>query len=193
MPISPYTSYTISNTITIYNWSTTSAVSGTPWWARPGDDGDRWIDMGRLSGEIVRDDARAQGDVQARATALVAADDERRRARAEATDRAVLLLRSILTPEQCASMDEHDCFEVIGSAGGRYRIRLHTVNGNIEWLDADGRVGGRICAHPTMAEHWLPMADVALAQLLALTTDERAFAAVANLHEGQHPPVLQAA
>jgi hypothetical protein len=43
-----------------------------------------------------------------------------------------------------------------------------------------------------MNEHWLPDQDVALAQMLALTTDEAAFVRLANVHRGRRP-VLAAA
>lgn len=180
-----YITWETTATINIYNWNssaTSCGGSGAQWtWPCSSADDDGWYHVGHIRGD---DEPSCEPPAMGRL-------QREEQARVEAGDRAVLLLRSILTAEQCASMDEHGYFVVTGSAGGRYRIRLHTSNGNIEWLREDDRVGGRICAHPTMTEHWLPMADVALAQLLALTTDERAFAALANLHEGEWPPVLQ--
>ena len=51
----------------------------------------------------------------------------------------------------------------------------------------------RLCAHPTMAESWLPTPDVQVAQLLALITDEREFVNRANIHSGRYPTHLAAA
>ena len=72
-------------------------------------------------------------------------------------------------------------FAVIGSHGTVYRINRGT-SGNVEWIKPDGTVGGRLCAHPCMREQWIPTEDVMLAQMLALTTNERAWLAVANVH-----------
>jgi hypothetical protein len=80
-------------------------------------------------------------------------------------------------------------FEVMGSAGGLYRIRRGT-SGNVDWIDHDGSVGARLCAHPTMADGWMPDQGVAVAQLLALTTDEAGFVRMANVHAGRRPAHL---
>lgn len=124
-------------------------------------------------------------------TAVRARRIAREHARISARDRADELLLSMLSPDQVADYVDNGAFNVIGSAGGRYRIR-RGVSGNVDWLDADGQVGGRLCAHPTMENGWMPDQDVALAQLLALTTDEVAFVAVANVHAGRRPPILVA-
>ncbi len=123
----------------------------------------------------------------------------RRRARDEvariaATARADELLMSLLSPEQVASYVDDQYIDVIGSEGGRFR--LYTTmgsSGNVAWLRRNGSVGGRICAHPTMAHGYLPMPDILAGQVIALITDERAFCAVANVHQGPPPPVLQRA
>ena len=80
---------------------------------------------------------------------------------------------------------------VVGSEGNRYRLhvsRYGTV-GNVEWLKRNGHVGGRICAHPSLSRENLPMGDVVLAQMLAITTDEREFMRIANIHHGPPPPL----
>jgi hypothetical protein len=82
-------------------------------------------------------------------------------------------------------------FEVIGSHGTLYRIH-RGISGNVEWITPEGEVGGRLCAHPSMNEHWLPEQDVAVAQLLALTADEAAFVRLANVHRGRRPELVAA-
>lgn len=113
-------------------------------------------------------------------------------ARAIARDRADELLLSMLSEDQRQTYQLRGEFEVIGSAGGVYRIRRGT-SGNVDWLEPDGRVGARLCAHPTMAEGWLPDQDVAVAQMLALITDEPGFVRLANVHAGRRPSHLVAA
>lgn len=106
-----------------------------------------------------------------------------------ASQRAKDLLMTLLNEQQRESY-EHTCsFEIIGSLGTRYRINRGT-NGNVEWLTPDGESGGRLCAHPTMVEHWLPMPDVHAAQMLALMTDEAAWLRLANVHAGRRPELV---
>lgn len=112
-------------------------------------------------------------------------------ARTVATNRAVELLLSLLSPEQRASYERDRSFTVIGSAGGIYRIRPG-VMGNVDWIDPanSGReIAGVLCAHPQLwtSDGSLPDPDVALAQMLALTTDEADFVATANVHRGRRP------
>ena len=109
-----------------------------------------------------------------------------------ATDRAEELLLSLLTDEQAESYRSDGSFIVIGSHGGRYRI-TRGVSGNILWVPEGNDMAARLCAHPTMAESWLPTPDVQVAQLLALITDERDFVNRANIHSGRYPTHLAAA
>ena len=110
----------------------------------------------------------------------------RRRASAEA--RARDTLRTFLNPEQRADYDQHGHFYVEGSAGNLYKIERGNA-GNVKYVDrATRRELASICAHPTMREEWLPDQDVALAQMLALATDEPLFTAIANVHWGIRPP-----
>lgn len=118
--------------------------------------------------------------------------EERRRAahehRITAQGRATETLRSFMTPEQRADYDEHEHFFVEGSAGNLYRIDKGNA-GNVMYCDrVTRRPLGSICAHPSMAEQWIPDQDVALAQMLALMTDEPRFTAIANVHWGLRPP-----
>lgn len=114
--------------------------------------------------------------------------EDRARARVLASDRASELLMSLLSDEQAHAYHLTGEFEVMGSAGGLYRVRRGT-SGNIDWIDPEGQVGARLCAHPTMAQGWMPEQDVAAAQVLALITDEPGFVRVANVHWGRRPPV----
>jgi hypothetical protein len=109
--------------------------------------------------------------------------------RVRADARAEELLLTLLTPAQRERYEASDEFEMIGSLGTIYQIGKGS-NGNITWVDAEGGFGGRLCAHPSMHNTGrLPDADVAVAQLLALTTDEGAFLRKVNVHAGRMPPV----
>lgn len=105
------------------------------------------------------------------------------------------LLVGFLDPLQKAQYDETGKFDIVGSDGTLYRIGPGT-NGNVEWLDpANGNVKGKLCAHPRTYDYEnrsIPEPDLHLGQLLALTTDERAWLEVANLHRGEWPPIRTA-
>ena len=96
----------------------------------------------------------------------------------------------MLSAEQRTELAQRGYFHVVGSRGRRYRIRAQGIDGNVEWVDNDGVVLGRLCAHPNGS---LPMADYWLAQMLTLRHDEDAFLRVANVHAGQRPPMEVAA
>lgn len=119
-------------------------------------------------------------------------EQEQRQAAYEvAAARATKLLLSLLSPAQQASYIRDRTFTVLGSAGGIYRIRPGSA-GNVDWIDPTntGReIAGVLCAHPQLwtPEGFLPDPDVALAQMLALTTDEPRFVATANVHRGRRP------
>jgi hypothetical protein len=114
--------------------------------------------------------------------------EEAHRRRITAQDRARATLLEFLTPEQRADYAQYEYFYVEGSAGNLYRIDLGNA-GNVMYCDrATLRPLGSICAHPSMAEHWLPNQDVQLAQKLALEFDEPGFTAIANVHWGIRPP-----
>jgi hypothetical protein len=121
--------------------------------------------------------------------------EQRRLARTRATDRATTILRELLTPQQRADFERDRAFQVVGSAGGLYRIRYGTA-GNVEWWEpgSPSEVAGVLCAHPDMWDGvgWLPTPDVMLAQMLALTTDEPGFVRTANVHRGRRPAHIPA-
>lgn len=129
--------------------------------------------------EIARQEAALEERLQASREAAVA--------REAAEERARELLLSLLPEDQKEPYRLTGVFEIIGSHGTRYRIR-RGVAGNIDWLDAEGRVGGNLCCHApqVQAGQWIPVADVMVGQVLALKADEPAFLRVAN---GRKPPV----
>jgi hypothetical protein len=91
--------------------------------------------------------------------------------------RGLRLLRSWLTPEQCAQFDAKRYFEVIGcDSGRRYRIRYGTMSNVLEIDDAGcPKVGW--CFVPVGS---LVAGDIMLAQKIALETNELGALAVAN-------------
>lgn len=95
----------------------------------------------------------------------------------ESEARGLALLKEWLSPEQRASYEQHQYFEVRGGeTGERYRIR-HGTQMNIEQLDKDGR---RVCGWCFLPEGGLVAGDVMLAQKIALETNEKAALKVAN-------------
>jgi hypothetical protein len=101
----------------------------------------------------------------------------RPRARTPAEKRAMVLLRSWLTPEQERQWEARGAFEVIGSdTGTRYRITCRAVM-NVHQLDPDGYRVKQWCFAP---EGGLAVGDVLLAQKIALETMETKALAVAN-------------
>jgi hypothetical protein len=109
-------------------------------------------------------------------------------ARVHANSRAEELLLAMLNEAQRRSYRLNGTFEVIGSHGNLYRIHRGKA-GNVEWIKPDGKFGGKLCAHPTERDDWLPVPDVMLAQMVDLITDERAFIRVANVHQGDRPRI----
>lgn len=105
--------------------------------------------------------------------------ERQQRERAAARERANTLLTEKLTPEQRATWAEKRYVEARGSQTKRlYRIHDrgdHTYSMNVDCPAA----GYTYCAYPENA-YDLPMADVVLAQLLWLTTDEPGFLRLAN-------------
>jgi hypothetical protein len=97
--------------------------------------------------------------------------------RREAEQRAYILLKRWLSPEQIAQLEHHGHFEVRGSHSGKcYRIRREW-NMNIDELDGRGSRVAVWCFGPAGC---LPLGDHMLAQKIALETDEQAALAVAN-------------
>ena len=113
--------------------------------------------------------AAAAAEIERVAAEITAQRELRARERVLATARGEELLLSMLDENQREAYRQDNVFAVIGSHGTLYRIR-HGTSGNVEWIKPDGSFGGRLCAHPSMHESWLPTEDVMLAQVLALRT-----------------------
>ena len=95
--------------------------------------------------------------------------NRRSRARKQAEERGIALLRSWLTPEQDRQWAAHGYFEVVGcDSGRRYRITRGAVM-NIHQLDPKGRRIAQWCFAP---EGGLVIGDVLLAQKIALEAME---------------------
>lgn len=156
-------------------------ADGTAVWAQP-----QWITWNTDYQETEDERAereRQQAERRAELARQQAEREEaaarRRQEREEAKARAEALLRSLLSEEQRATLDEHGWFEVRGSAGGRWRIRCSGQSGNVDLMPEHGdQREATYCAHPLD----LPDADAWIAQMLALVTDEGGFTEVANLH-----------
>jgi hypothetical protein len=118
------------------------------------------------------------------------AHEEQLRARTAAVDRATATLLGLLNEAQRVSYEADRTFMLVGSHGGLYRIRPGSM-GNVDWFDPTEaeRPAGQLCAHPVLhdGEGHLPDPDVALAQLLHLTTDEPGWLRRANVHAGRAP------
>lgn len=100
---------------------------------------------------------------------------EHARKKAEANEKALALLCGMLTQEQREQLNTMSAFEV-ETERAKYRIKRGRF-GNVEELDADGRIIARYCIHPRQS---VPDADTMLAQKLMLETDEAAFLRMAN-------------
>lgn len=108
----------------------------------------------------------------------VARMEEQQELRAAAGERALELLRSLLSDAQWASYQEKGWFEVRGSSGRRWRVRSRGQSGNVDLMPEAGEErDATYCAHPPGQ---LPDADAHVAQMLALVTDDEAFERTAN-------------
>jgi hypothetical protein len=97
--------------------------------------------------------------------------------RGEADQKARALLRQWLSPAQLKQYESTGHFEVVGcDSGKRYRIHRYRQM-NVEELNAGGTRVAVWCFEP---EGYLPLADMMLAQKIALETNERAALAIAN-------------
>ena len=91
--------------------------------------------------------------------------------------RSLRLLRSWLSPKQCAQFEAKRYFDVIGcDSGKRYRIHYGTAM-NVHEIDGAGRPKVCWCFVPNGQ---LVAGDVMLAQKIALETKEFSALAVAN-------------
>lgn len=100
-----------------------------------------------------------------------------------AGERSRALLRACLSEAQWASYENRGWFELTGSLGNRWRIRRDHYSGNVFRVlprlgypfDHTVRVV-KYCAHPGET---LPLADMHLAQALAIASDEEQFSRTA--------------
>lgn len=98
--------------------------------------------------------------------------------------RARRLFASWLTDAERRELKQRRAVTVVGSAGGRYRLRpTGGATASIERRGTRWFALGTYCLHPTELE--LPHADIALAHLLLLKTDEPAFLREANFYPSQ--------
>lgn len=93
-----------------------------------------------------------------------------------AEDRAEVLLRSLLSPEQRSAYDLHKHFDVRAQSGRIYRLHRGPVR-NVHVLDHGGQGIRGYCIHP---RETVPVADVLVAQKLMLEADEQEFLRIAN-------------
>jgi hypothetical protein len=97
----------------------------------------------------------------------------------EAERRASELLIDWLSPAQRAQYQHTGCFDVTGSQSGkRYRIR-YARQLNVDELDERGHHVAVWCVVP---RKFVPIADMMLAQKIALENDETATIAIAFRH-----------
>jgi hypothetical protein len=102
----------------------------------------------------------------------------KRRAQKRAHMRALELLESNLSPDQLESYRKLGHFHVVGGeTGARYRIRRGNQM-NVDWLDDAGRPVAHLCFLP---KGQVPIADVMLAQKIALELNETETVAIAGV------------
>jgi len=98
--------------------------------------------------------------------------------RKKAAEVAEALLKSCLNPEQLQEYDKDQQFHVISSEGNRFLIDVRKRQHNIHLINSKGHRVEELCVYQTGNT---PLADNALAQKLALETDERKLRQTANV------------
>lgn len=101
-----------------------------------------------------------------------------RREQAEAKAKARTLLLDHLGDEQRAMFEAHHHFDVISSAGRRFRLTLGREGNVFLMPDVGDQAVRSFCIH---LRDRVPDEDNVLAQMLALQTDEAAFLRVAGI------------
>jgi hypothetical protein len=120
----------------------------------------------------VREAAARQRDAE-----FAVAEEKRKAEQAVADAKAKRLLIECLSPEQRASLEAHNYFDVKLPSGAVYRINKGWAH-NVKRLKRDGTAEhGTFCAHPSDT---VPHYDNMLAQKFMLETDEAAFLRIAN-------------
>lgn len=102
--------------------------------------------------------------------------EEDKAARKLAAEKAEVLLRQMLTPEQEHDLEQKSCFYLY-SGDKKYRIDRGRT-GNVKLVDDKDQVVESYCIHPQLD---CPDADTMLAQKLLLETDRETFERVANI------------
>lgn len=121
-----------------------------------------------------------------RAAAYEAREQIRKAARRVAISKADALLESLLDDMQRAQLAQDSAFLLRSQSGKIYRLRKGR-SGNVDEIDAEGRVVAVYCAHPALD---VPDGDTVVAQKLMLEADEAAFLKIANRHTTYgRPPV----
>lgn len=105
------------------------------------------------------------------------AEDRRLKDERDANQKAIILLKSCLSPEQKEEYEQKKCFHLI-VGDKKYRIKQGS-HGNVELIDKDGKVKRTFCVQP----RGVPEGDAMLAQKLLLATDEKRFYELANVTE----------
>lgn len=176
---------TASNSISVWNYWTTSGTSSTittyPAW-------DNWVTQGTYqvyqvsSSPWVYTDPRTPEQIEwDRLEAERQADEWRAKAdamaaeKAAAAARAQVLLEENLSEEQRKQLADNNWFEVV-TPKAKYRIRRGWA-GNVDRIGDDGRAHDRYCIHPSEE---VPHEDNMLAQKLLLEADEDTFLRIAN-------------
>lgn len=104
------------------------------------------------------------------------AEEIRKKAEAEAKEKAERLLISMLNPVQLQQLKEMDAF-IIQLETRRYRIRR---NQRVQELGERDEPIAEYCIIPSPEGHGIPNADVMLAKKLMLEHDEASFLRIAN-------------
>jgi hypothetical protein len=147
------TTTTCAATATVWASGNAYWVDATPYWNVGGYDYDTPLCVEEPAAAVARGDARA---------------------------RALELLREMLSDAERAEMETERVLTVESkSSKRRYRIRTDAErHGNIEEIDAQGRVVATLCCAPRGS---IPVEDALLGQKLALEHDEDAFRKAANI------------
>ena len=108
----------------------------------------------------------------------------RKRSHDVAHKRSLRLLRAILSPSQRAQYRRQGDFDVVGSLGGRYRLR--PAGQIVQKIEKHGKHWFSIKSYCLHDEIGCPRGDVSIGHMLLLMTDEQEFLDKAN-HTDQYP------
>lgn len=138
---------------------------------RPGEEADeamaRWVqEQVNSAGQRV-DEAAAQMRQRL---------EEKAETMVQAQNKALALLKSLLTDAERIELEQHSRITVTAQSGEVYRLAMGR-SGNILRIKHNGPVE-KLCVHPIMD---VPYADVLIAQKLLLENDEKEFRRLANI------------